>query len=108
MQALSFAKAGDLSALALIERPAPTPREGEALVEVKAAGLNPSDVKNVLGFFPAYTVPRAFPAGISPASFDRGRIVSSARKSGAPASALASRRTAPTRTIWCCPPPAAP
>lgn len=61
MQALSFAKTGDLSALALIERPAPIPREGEALVEVKAAGLNPSDVKNVLGFFPAYTVPPRIP-----------------------------------------------
>jgi NADPH:quinone reductase-like Zn-dependent oxidoreductase len=55
MQALSFSKTGDLSALALVERPTPAPRDGEVLVEIKAAGLNPSDVKNVLGFFPAYT-----------------------------------------------------
>jgi NADPH:quinone reductase-like Zn-dependent oxidoreductase len=58
MQALSFDKKGDLSALALIERPIPIPDEGEVLVEVKAAGLNPSDVKNVLGFFPYTTLPR--------------------------------------------------
>jgi NADPH:quinone reductase-like Zn-dependent oxidoreductase len=58
MQALSFDKKGDLSALALIQRPIPVPGEGEVLVEVKAAGLNPSDVKNVLGFFPYTTLPR--------------------------------------------------
>jgi NADPH2:quinone reductase len=58
MQALSFDKKGDLSALALIERAMPVPAEGEVLVEVKAAGLNPSDVKNVLGFFPYTTLPR--------------------------------------------------
>ncbi len=55
MQALCFDKTGDLAALALVERPTPTPDDGEVLVEVKAAGLNPSDAKNVLGFFPAYT-----------------------------------------------------
>ena len=61
MQALSFDKTGDLAALALIERPTPVPAAGEVLVEVKAAGLNPSDVKNVLGFFPAYTTPPRVP-----------------------------------------------
>jgi NADPH:quinone reductase-like Zn-dependent oxidoreductase len=61
MQALSFSQTGDLSALALVERPTPEPKEGEVLVEVKAAGLNPSDVKNVLGFFPAYTTPPRIP-----------------------------------------------
>jgi len=58
MQALSFDKKGNLSALTLIQRPIPIPGEGEVLVEVKAAGLNPSDVKNVLGFFPYTTLPR--------------------------------------------------
>jgi NADPH:quinone reductase-like Zn-dependent oxidoreductase len=61
MQALSFDKTGNLAALALIEGAAPEPREGEVLVEVMAAGLNPSDVKNVLGFFPAYTTPPRIP-----------------------------------------------
>lgn len=55
MLALSFDAKGDLGALKLIERAPPVPGDGEVLVEVKAAGLNPSDVKNVLGFFPAYT-----------------------------------------------------
>ena len=55
MQALSFDAKGDLAALKRIDRAPPVPGEGEVLVEVKAAGINPSDVKNVLGFFPAYT-----------------------------------------------------
>jgi NADPH2:quinone reductase len=61
VQALSFDKTGDLAALALVDRPPPVPVAGEVLVEVKAAGLNPSDVKNVLGFFPAYTTPPRIP-----------------------------------------------
>ena len=61
MHALSFDRTGDLAALSLISVPMPEPREGEALVEVMAAGLNPSDVKNVLGFFPAYTTPPRIP-----------------------------------------------
>ncbi len=36
----------------------PLPAEGEVLVEIRAAGLNPSDVKNVLGRFPYTTLPR--------------------------------------------------
>jgi NADPH:quinone reductase-like Zn-dependent oxidoreductase len=61
MQALVFDKTGDLSALTLTQRPEPAIEPGEALVEVRAAGLNPSDVKNVLGFFPAYTKPPRVP-----------------------------------------------
>ncbi|NWC66245.1 zinc-binding alcohol dehydrogenase family protein, partial [Pseudomonas sp. P7758] len=36
----------------------PAPAAGEVLVQIKAAGLNPSDVKNVLGRFPYTTLPR--------------------------------------------------
>ncbi|MCW2315666.1 NADPH:quinone reductase-like Zn-dependent oxidoreductase [Rhodoblastus acidophilus] len=61
MQALMFDKTGDLAALRLVERPDPVAQPGEAVVEVMAAGLNPSDVKNVLGFFPAYTKPPRIP-----------------------------------------------
>ena len=61
MQALIFATTGDLAALKLTERPDPVAAPGEAVVEVMAAGLNPSDVKNVLGFFPAYTTPPRIP-----------------------------------------------
>ena len=58
MKALEFSKTGDLAALTVVERPTPTPAAGEVLVHVKAAGLNPSDVKNVLGRFPYTTLPR--------------------------------------------------
>ena len=58
MQALCFDQKGDLGHLALIEHKPPQPGEGEVLVAVRAAGLNPSDVKNVLGFFPYTTLPR--------------------------------------------------
>jgi len=58
MKALQFSKTGDLAALTLAEVPTPTPAAGDVLVQVKAAGLNPSDVKNVLGRFPYTTVPR--------------------------------------------------
>ncbi len=58
MQALQFDRLGSLDALQLIELPRPQPASDEALIEVRAAGLNPSDVKNVLGRFPYTTLPR--------------------------------------------------
>ena len=58
MKALQFSRTGDLAALEVVELPTPVPAEGEVLVQIKAAGLNPSDVKNVLGRFPYTTVPR--------------------------------------------------
>jgi NADPH:quinone reductase-like Zn-dependent oxidoreductase len=58
MKALRFNKFGPPSVLAIEEVPRPEPRDGEALVRVKAAAINPSDVKNVGGHFPATTLPR--------------------------------------------------
>ncbi|KAA0982856.1 zinc-binding alcohol dehydrogenase family protein [Pseudomonas sp. ANT_J12] len=58
MKALQFDKTGDLSALRYVEVPTPVAGDGEVLVQIKAAGLNPSDVKNVLGRFPYTTLPR--------------------------------------------------
>jgi len=58
MKALQFSRTGDLAALSLVDVPVPVPEPGEVLVRVYAAGLNPSDVKNVLGRFPYTTVPR--------------------------------------------------
>lgn len=58
MKALRFDHTGNLDALNLAEVPSPSPGQGEVLVEVCAAGLNPSDVKNVLGRFPDTTLPR--------------------------------------------------
>ncbi|WP_144823127.1 quinone oxidoreductase family protein [Marinobacter piscensis] len=58
MQALQFSEAGSLESLQLNELPKPVPGAGEVLIEVRAAGLNPSDLKNVLGRFPYTTAPR--------------------------------------------------
>ena len=58
MKALRFKKFGPPSVLAIEEVPQPEPLAGEALVQVKAAAINPSDVKNVAGLFSATTLPR--------------------------------------------------
>jgi NADPH2:quinone reductase len=58
MHALQFAATGSLDHLGLVDMPTPHAAEGEVLVRIKAAGLNPSDVKNVLGRFPYTTLPR--------------------------------------------------
>ncbi|HVW28204.1 MAG TPA: zinc-binding alcohol dehydrogenase family protein [Polyangiaceae bacterium] len=58
MFALRFERTGDLSALELVERPLPEPEPGDLVVCVVAAGLNPSDVKNVEGYFSYTTLPR--------------------------------------------------
>ncbi|GLK91288.1 quinone oxidoreductase family protein [Pseudomonas turukhanskensis] len=58
MHALQFTVKGDLDSLQYLEVPTPSAGDGEVLVEIRAAGLNPSDVKNVLGRFPYTTVPR--------------------------------------------------
>ncbi|MBV9009051.1 MAG: zinc-binding alcohol dehydrogenase family protein [Verrucomicrobia bacterium] len=58
MKALRFSKFGPPSVLAIEDVAAPEPREGEALVRVRAAAINPSDLKNVAGHFPTTTLPR--------------------------------------------------
>jgi NADPH:quinone reductase len=51
MKALRFESYGVPSVLSVSELPKPEPRAGEVLIEVKAAAVNPSDVKNVAGHF---------------------------------------------------------
>jgi NADPH2:quinone reductase len=58
MRALRFEKTGSLDELSIREVPIPTPAAGEILVQVKAAAINPSDVKNVLGKMHETTAPR--------------------------------------------------
>ena len=58
MKALRFSKFGPPSVLAIEEVPRPEPGDGEALIQVKAAAINPSDIKNVSGFFQGTTLPR--------------------------------------------------
>lgn len=58
MRALRFDKTGQLDYLAVQEIPKPIPRSAEVLVQVKAAAINPSDIKNVLGKMAETTLPR--------------------------------------------------
>jgi NADPH:quinone reductase len=57
MKALRFGKFGPPSVLRIEDVPRPEPGDDEALVQVRAAAINPSDVKNVSGHFHA-TLPR--------------------------------------------------
>jgi NADPH2:quinone reductase len=58
MRALRFHKTGSLDDLVVEEVPMPAPAPGEVLIEVKAAAINPSDIKNVQGKMHLTTVPR--------------------------------------------------
>ena len=58
MQAVRFSRFGGPEVLELAELRAPAPAPGDAVVRVEAAGVNPSDVKNVAGAFAHTTLPR--------------------------------------------------
>jgi NADPH:quinone reductase-like Zn-dependent oxidoreductase len=78
MKALRFHTFGPPSVLAIEEVPPPEPGPGEVLVRVKAAGLNPADLKNISGHFHRTTLPR-IPgrdcAGVVVAGIRRGEEV---------------------------------
>jgi len=58
MKALRFDRTGSLDDLKIVDAPKPRAASGEALVQIKAAAINPSDVKNVLGKMHETSVPR--------------------------------------------------
>jgi NADPH2:quinone reductase len=58
MKALRFAEFGPPSVLQIQEIAIPEPGDGEALIQVKAAAINPSDIGNVAGRFKTTTLPR--------------------------------------------------
>jgi NADPH:quinone reductase len=58
MRALRFHKTGSLDNLTVKEVPLPAPAPAEVLIEVKAAAINPSDIKNVQGKMHVTAVPR--------------------------------------------------
>ena len=66
MKALQFDTYGPPSVLAIKDVLTPEPARGEVLIQIKAAGINPSDVKNVAGHFksPVPRVPGRDYAGI--------------------------------------------
>jgi NADPH2:quinone reductase len=77
MKALRFAEYGPPSVLALEECEVPQPGPGESLVQVLAAAINPSDVKNVGGAFksPLPRTPGRDYAGILVDGAGKGREV---------------------------------
>jgi NADPH2:quinone reductase len=58
MRALTFHQFGDPSVLKLEERPTPAATADTAVIQVKAASINPSDVKNVQGAMEGTVLPR--------------------------------------------------
>jgi NADPH:quinone reductase-like Zn-dependent oxidoreductase len=59
MKALRFNRFGDVEAVLHVEEvPEPVPGPDEVLVEIHAASINPSDVKNVQGKFAQTSLPR--------------------------------------------------
>jgi NADPH:quinone reductase len=70
MRGLYFLRTGSLTNLTVEELPMPTPRAGEVLVKVRAAAINPSDVKNVLGKMSQTKTPRV------PGRDFAGRVIS--------------------------------
>jgi len=58
MRAVLIRQFGDPAQLKVEEVPTPEPRDDEVLVAVRAAGINPSDVKNVAGTMHGTTLPR--------------------------------------------------
>ena len=58
MRAVLLRAFGDPSSLKVEEVPTPAPKADEVLVAVHAAGINPSDVKNVRGTMHGTTLPR--------------------------------------------------
>jgi NADPH2:quinone reductase len=58
MRALRFEKTGSVDELKLVDAPMPAPADGEVLVKVVAAAVNPSDVKSVLGKMHETKAPR--------------------------------------------------
>jgi NADPH2:quinone reductase len=76
MKALRFASFGPPSVLRIDDVAIPEPGDGEALVRVKAAAINPSDFKNVSGHFKDTTLPR------TPGKDFAGIVVKGKRREG--------------------------
>ncbi len=58
MLALRFDRFGDPDVLTVTELPDPVPAAAEAVIQVRAASVNPSDVKNVGGAMQGTVLPR--------------------------------------------------
>jgi NADPH:quinone reductase-like Zn-dependent oxidoreductase len=77
MKSLRFTEFGPPSVLRIEAVAIPQPGEGDALVQVRAAGINPSDIGNVAGNFKNTTLPR------TPGRDFSGIVVRGAHREGA-------------------------
>ena len=77
MKALRFAQYGSPSVLSIEQLEKPQPAQGESLVQIHAAAVNPSDVKNIAGAFktPLPRTPGRDYAGTVIAGDGKGREV---------------------------------
>jgi NADPH:quinone reductase len=58
MKAIQFTRFGAPDVLELIDAPTPKATDGNALVQISAAAINPSEVKNVAGQMEGTVLPR--------------------------------------------------
>ena len=58
MKAIQFTRFGAPDVLELIDAPTPKATDGNAVVQISAAAINPSDVKNVAGQMEGTVLPR--------------------------------------------------
>ena len=101
MRAVVLRQFGDPKLLKVEEVPTPQPGEGEALVEIRAAGINPSDVKNIQGVMHGTTLPR-IPGRDFAGVVVRGPADVLGREVWAQAGTLVSRATARTPSTFSC------
>ena len=81
----------------------PHPGAGQVLVQVKATGVNPSDVKATLGAMAHAVWPRTPGRDWAGVVSEGPQRPARPRSLRAPAATWASPATAPTPAIWCCP-----
>ena len=93
MKAIQFKTFGSPDVLEYVDLPTPQADAESAVVQVKSASVNPSDVKNVSGHFEHTVLPRTPGRDFSGVSWTV-RQNGSAPRCGAPAAISASRATA--------------
>jgi Zn-dependent alcohol dehydrogenase len=101
MKAIQFTRFGKPEVLELIEVPTPKVTDGNAIVQISAAAINPSDVKNVAGQMEGTVLPRIPGRDFAGIVID-GPVIGSAPRSSAPGAISASRAMAATPKRYSC------
>ena len=95
------APSADRICVGLVDFGVNRPSEGEVTIEVRAAGVNPSDVKAMLGFMPNAVFPRTPGRDFAGVVVEGPRGPDGRSRCGAPVVTSASRATAPMRSGSC-------